>query len=351
MTNKLARMPRWQQIGAVTALGVLLLLFAIWLYSCWSSILLVLVPFAASLVLAYLFSPVVLFLEQRRISRTLAIAVIYLVFAVIVFVAWVQIVPLLMEELQSLANELPGYLQQLHDSINLFQDNYQRFNLPPDIREMLDKNLDGLGEAATARLDRLYQSAFEVIGGTLLLLLVPVLTYYFLRDEQYLKRSLIRLVPRNYRRRFLAMARDINRSLGAFLRGSLLVSLAVWLLTYISFLIIRLNFPLVLAGIIGITNLIPIVGPIIGALPALLIALLQSPFQALKVLIIIVAVQQAESQLIYPLIIGRSIGFHPLTIIFALLFAGKLFGFAGLILALPAIIVIRIFFQHILRRS
>ena len=212
---------------------------------------------------------------------------------------------------------------------------------------MIDKNIDGFGDIFMDRLDRLYESAFGVIGTTLLLLLVPVLTYYILRDERYLKQSLINLVPKGYRRRFRSMAHDINCSLGAFLRGSLLVSLAVGILTYISFLIIHLNFPVVLAGIIGITNLIPIAGPVIGALPALLIALLQSPLQALKVMLIIVAIQQAESQLIYPSVIGRSIGFHPLAIIFALLLAGKLFGFMGLILALPVLITVRIFLQHL----
>ncbi len=347
MVKKLARMSRWQQIGAVAALGVLLLLFLSWLYRSRGSVLMILTPFAVSLVLAYLLSPVVLFLEQRRISRTLAIIVIYLVFAIFAFVVWVKVVPLLVEELQGLADEIPGYLQQLHDSVNHFQEDYRRFNLPVNVREMLDKNIDGIGEAVVDRLECLYQSAFEVIGGTLLMLLVPVLTYYILRDERYLKQSLIRLVPGRYRPRFLAMAGDINRSLGGFLRGSLLVSLAVGILTYIGFLIIGLKFPLVLAGIAGITNLVPIAGPVIGALPALLAALMQSTAQALKVLIITVAIQQVESQLIYPLIIGHSTGFHPLTIIFALLLAGKLFGFAGLILALPVIIMIRIFVKHL----
>ncbi|NMA92886.1 MAG: AI-2E family transporter [Firmicutes bacterium] len=347
MTNKLARMPRWQKIGAFAVLGVLLLLLLIGIYRYRSSLLLVALPFVISLVLAYLLSPLVLLMEQRRISRKVAIAVIYLLFALFIFIAWVRVVPLLAVELQSLGSELPGYLEQLQNIISRFQDSYRQFNLPSNIREMMDKNLDGLGDLFSARLERLYQSAVEVIGCTLLLLLVPVLTYYFLRDEQNLKRALIRRVPGKYRHSFLAIARDINCSLGAFLRGSLLVSFAVGLLTYICFLIIRLDFPLVLAGITGIMNLIPIIGPVIGALPALLIALLQSPFQALKVTLILVIIQQVEAQLIYPLIIGRSIGFHPLTIIFALLLAGKLFGFMGLILALPVIIVFRIFFRHL----
>lgn len=350
MINKLAQMPRWQKIGAIAAFGVLLLLFLIWLFNSYS-LWIILIPFIVSMLLAYLLSPVVLLMEQRYISRPLSIAVIYAVFAIILFVVWVQLVPSLTEELQNLAGELPGYLQQLHDFIDRFQSNYQRFNLPHDIRELVNKNLDGLGEYAIDRLDNVYQSVGEIISGAVLLLLVPVLTYYFLRDEQYLKRSLIRLVPKNIRRRFLYLARDINQSLGAYLRGSLLVSLAVGLLTYVSFLIIGLNFPLILAGIVGLTNLIPIVGPVIGALPALLFAIMQSPFQALKVLAIVIAIQQVESQLIYPLIVGRSIGFHPLTIIFVLLFAGKLFGFLGLILALPVMIVVRTSALHLIGKA
>ena len=126
--NKLARMPRWQQIGAAAAMGLLLLLFLLWLYRCWGSILLVLAPFVTSMFLAYLLSPVVLFFEQRHISRPFAIAVIYLLFAMILFVAWILIVPQFMEELQkrpttSRLSKAPCHYQS-------FPGQLQRFNLP-----------------------------------------------------------------------------------------------------------------------------------------------------------------------------------------------------------------------------
>jgi predicted PurR-regulated permease PerM len=113
-------------------------------------------------------------------------------------------------------------------------------------------------------------------------------------------------------------------------------------------LILGVAFPLVLAIIVGITNLIPYIGPIIGAVPALLVALLEQPLLALKVLILIIVVQQVESQLITPYVIGRSVRMHPLAIILALLLAGKLFGIVGLILAIPTVIVLRILGKHLL---
>ena len=129
----------------------------------------------------------------------------------------------------------------------------------------------------------------------------------------------------------------------------LLVSLVVGILSYVGLLVLKIDFPLVFAFILGITNLIPYVGPIIGSVPVLLVALLSSPGLAFKVLLMIVIIQQLESQLVAPIIIGRSTGMHPLAVILALLLGGTIFGFAGLILALPAAIALQITARHLLR--
>ena len=148
----------------------------------------------------------------------------------------------------------------------------------------------------------------------------------------------------------MALAAEIDEALGAFVRGALLVSVAVGLLSYLGFLVLGLKFSLFLAIIVVITNLIPYIGPIIGTVPAALVALLDSPLKALEVVILIFAVQQVESCLITPYVIGRSVKLHPLVIILVLLLGGKLFGLAGLILALPAAIMLRIIALHLLRR-
>ncbi len=338
----------WQKGALAAAGGAAALLLLIWLIYRRQSLLMVLTPFLISLILAYLLLPLVRVMERRGISRLAAIVVIYLVFAIIVLVLCVRVMPLFLDDLQALALQLPEYASRLQELLTHLQEDYRRFNLPVYVRELIDNNIQGLGNLLTAELERSYNFLINLFGRVLLLLLVPVLTFYFLRDEALLKEKLLALLPYRARRRLVAMAVEIDIALGAFIRGALLVSLAVGLMTYVGLLILGVKFPLVLSIIVGITNLIPYIGPIIGAVPALLVALLEEPLLALKVLILIVVVQQVEAQLITPYVIGRSARMHPLAIILILLLAGKLFGITGLILAIPAAIAVRILVKHLL---
>lgn len=308
----------------------------------------ILTPFLISFILAYLLAPLVQFMERRGIPRTIAIMVIYLLFAGTMFVFMVRVMPLFLEDMQMLMRRLPVYAQKLQEIITHLQEDYRRFNLPAYVLELIDNNIVGLGQRITAQLERSYNFLIDLFGRVLMLLLVPILTYYFLRDEAILKQNLLTLFPRRSRRRLKSLSGDIDLALGAYIRGALLVSLTVWLMTYAGLMLIGLEYSLILSIVVGITNLIPYIGPIIGALPALMIALLEQPIQALKVLILILAVQQVEAQLITPYVIGKSVRMHPLAIILILLAAGRLFGIAGLILALPAAIVLRVVFKHLL---
>lgn len=347
MKNGILRLPLWR-LAVICLLGALFLILAWGALRYRDALSVVLMPFAVSLVMAYLLSPVVSMMERRRISRTAAIIALYLVFAIIVLIFCVRVMPPLLEDLQELALELPLYAQRLQEIVDYLQDNYRRFNLPPHVREIVDSNITGLEQSLTWQLERAYRFLLSLFSRALLLLLVPILTYYLLRDEEHLKRRLVHVIPAAARPRFLSALGDINKALGAFFRGAILVSLAVGLLYYAAFLIIGLDFPLILAVIGGITNLIPFIGPIIGAVPAFLMAILESPLQAVRVLALIVIIQQLESQLIYPLIIGRSTGFHPLAVILALLVGARLFGFVGLLLAMPVAIILRIVAGHLL---
>jgi sporulation integral membrane protein YtvI len=349
VSRRLSRLDSWQQ-GALVALVIIFILALLaWVIYVRGPLLMVLTPFLVSLILSYLLLPVVHFMERRRITRSLAIIVIYIAFALIVFIFCVRVMPLLLDDLQDLAEQLPEYAAGLQDLLGQLEENYERFNLPPRIREIVDNNIQGLGDALVFQLERSYNFLIELFNRIILLLLVPILTFYFIRDEAYLRQKALELFPARYRRELVAVAEEINAALGAFIRGALLVSLLVGLLTYIGLLILGVNYALVLALIVGITNLIPYIGPIIGALPAIVVAFLDTPLLALKVTILIIIVQQVETQLIAPPIIGHSIRLHPLAIFLALLLGGKLFGFIGLILALPATIILRIVTTHVLR--
>jgi len=330
-----------------TAIIAALLLLG-WVIHVRQALLMIFTPFLLSLILAYLLSPLVEIIERHKLPRPAAILVVYLVFSIIALVFSVRVMPIFLADLQDLIQRLPDYAFKLQQILIHLQEDYRRFDLPDYVLDLIDHNIQGLEEQLTAQLERSYNFLIGLFGRVLLLLLVPVLTYYFLRDEQSLKNSLLALFPRRSRRRLVSMAGEIDAALGAYIRGALLVSLAVWLLTYIGLLALGMNHPLVLSIIVGITNLIPYIGPIIGALPALMISILEQPLLSLKVLILMVVVQQVEAQLITPYIIGKSVRLHPLAVILILLAAGKLFGIAGLILALPVVIILRIICKHML---
>ncbi len=348
MQDRISRLKPWQQGLICLILGFLILLPLIWLIKVRRAIFSALAPFLAALIVAYLLAPLVSFMERRRISRPAGIIVLYLLFAIVLFVFCVRVAPLFLDDLQELINQLPSYADAAQEFLHRMEAGYRRFSLPPNAREIVENNFAALGDLLADRMEHLYNFLLSLLNSAILLVLVPVLTYFFLRDETSLKRALLILFPPGYRRFVTAAAGEINGALGAFIRGSLLVSFAVALLTYAGFLLLGVRFPLVLAIIIGITNLIPIVGPIIGAVPAWIVAFLDTPLLSLKVILLIVIIQQVECQLIVPVIIGRSAHLHPLAIIIALLLGGKLFGFAGLLLAVPAALTLRILGKHLL---
>ena len=308
----------------------------------------VFLPFFISLILAYLLSPVVGFMESRRISRTVAIGVIYVIFAMLVYIASVRFFPLLLDDLQELAGNLPNYARQAEMFLEKLQEDYRRFNLPPMLRDVIDENLRGLEQTLVSSLKNVSAFMVNIFNSLLIILLVPVLTFFLLRDEKKLKEWVVNLFPMRARTRFFQMVGEIDMAIGQYLRGMVVVSFLVGLIVYIGLLLLGVDFALFLGLFIAITNFIPFLGPIIGAVPAVIIAFLSSPLLALKVVILIVIIQQVESSLVAPLIFSRSLHFHPLVIILFLMLGGKLFGFLGLLLALPAAAVIRILGRHLL---
>lgn len=141
----------------------------------------------------------------------------------------------------------------------------------------------------------------------------------------------------------------MDSALSSYIQGQLIVSFCVGLLAYIGYLIIGLEYALVLGVIAMVTNVIPFVGPWIGTFPALIVGLLTSPLQALLVIIVVVAVQQFESNLISPFVMGKALNMHPLTIIFVLLIGGQFGGLIGLIFAVPIYALLKVIVSHLYR--
>lgn len=335
---------RYGVVGVVCAL-VFSALY--WLSRTGATVLVILLPFFVAIILAYILNPMVEFLENRRIPRCLGILLIYAVFFTLALVFSVTTIPALISELQKLGEQIPEYTRQFQRFLLTMQQDYQRINIPDNVREVLDRNIIVLQENVLGLLERVTGTVLGIFSHLFTILVIPLLVYYILRDMDSLKRSTVMLFPRQYRKWVAAMGSEMDRTLGAYFRGMLLICFLVGLLTYLGLFLVGVEFALLLGIISGITNIIPYFGPLIGAVPAVLIALLESPALALKAMLVLVIVQQLESQVIAPQILGRSLGLHPLLVIFVLIIGGKFFGLAGLIFAVPFTAMLRIFFKHV----
>ncbi|MCL4440943.1 MAG: AI-2E family transporter [Firmicutes bacterium] len=307
----------------------------------------ILTPFFLAFFIAYLLSPVVGFLYQRGMSRGIAIAVTYLVLAVIVTALVVFVLPEMFRELNRFAQSLPRYAGDVQAFFDGLQANYKRVTLPAAVVKSIDANLVRAEEWLGLKLQSIIAWIISLVGVLPLLILSPILSVYILYDWERFKSGLKNAVPADWRGNAIHLGQEINLVIRRFLRGNLTVAALVGIMTGVGMKAIGMDYALLIGVICGLFDLIPYFGPVIGAVPALGLALLKSPGMVLWALAVIVIVQQLESNIIQPKIMGDSLGLHPLVIVFALLAGGDLFGFWGMLLAVPIAGVFRVVLSYI----
>lgn len=307
---------------------------------------LLIIPLLLAILVAYLLSPFVSYLEKQRIGRAKGIAVVYILLITVLLLLALNLIPTLLQELQELVLALPEYTEELMLLVERLVENYDSFNLPDVVRSSLDESLVQLQKSLIINLEKFSLFLLLCFSQAFALFLVPLFSYYLLRDNAHFKKRFLELIPEQYRINMEETLCEINKTLGAYLRGVFINSFSVGAMLYLGLLILGVKFSLFLGIINALTNVIPYFGPFIGAVPAVLIALLQSPALAWKVLLLIIIVQQIENQFIAPQVFGRSMDFHPLTVIIGLLLGGLYMGFTGLIIIIPLAAITRAIFRH-----
>jgi predicted PurR-regulated permease PerM len=318
-----------------------------WLYPKRDVLYTVFFLFFAAFVIAYMLNPLVAYFTRRNIPRPAAVLFIFLVVFGGLSLLLISLVPSIVTEIQSIIERVPAYTLRLQEFFAGLHQDYHRFNLPDSVRSVVDEGIQDLEATLISLFDNIIGKIINFFEGFVILLLLPILIYYFLRDFDHFKRAIKDAIPPSHREKTALLVKDMDVTLGAYIRGILLISSLVGILVYIGLLILGVEFALVLAIITGITNLIPFFGPLIGSVPAVFIALLSSPLLALKVILLIFVIQQVESQVIAPPILGRSMGLHPLLILFALILGGRLLGLLGLLIAVPLTALLRIVYKHL----
>lgn len=291
----------------------------------------VLVTFLFGAFLAYILFRPVLFIEKRGIPRVWSILILYLILITVVSTLLAFAIPGVVKELVELGKLIPEYAEEAGELAEKIDD----INMPAKLNEVVRENVTKIESVIYGSLQNFLNIMYNLLGKVLALIFSPILAFYIMHDWEKIRASFLNLFSPTARRELINLFNTLDTVLIEFLKGHLLVATIVGILTGIVAVILGVNFPLLLGILSGVTNLIPFFGAFLGGIPAVAVAFSESAKLAIYMTIGIFVVQQIESNLITPNIIGNRLGLHPLVIVFALLAGGKLLGIWGMLLAVP----------------
>jgi predicted PurR-regulated permease PerM len=312
----------------------------------------ILMPFAAGALLAYLGNPLVNRLMRLGLKRTWAVGLAFFSLILSVTITLILVLPLLWQQIVYLESRLPRVLRWFNrEGIPWIEK-----HLPVQI-DRLDMDLIGqwlssywveAGSAAGNVLTQVAKSSMDILALGGMLALIPVVTFYLLLDWDDLLKRLHDLIPRRMEPRISLMARECDEVLAAFLRGQLMVMVALGIVYAIGLQVVGLKLALMIGLLAGLGSIIPYFGFAIGIVSATAAALVQfGNFNAVLMVWAVFAVGQAiEGWVLQPYLVGDKIGLHPVAVIFAIMAGGQLFGFVGMLLALPVAAVIMVLLRH-----
>jgi predicted PurR-regulated permease PerM len=311
----------------------------------------VLAPFAISAALAYLGDPLVDRLERYRMSRTFAVFVVFSVLFLAGLLILVTLAPALYSQVAALVRNIPDWLHWLQEtglpSIGIVLPEGVRLDAQ-GFKQMLADNWSEAGGVAKELLKSLSHSGVALLEFGIGLAIVPIATFYLLRDWDALVEWIDGTLPPRHRDVVRALARETDEVLGSFLRGQLLVMAVMGGYYSIALSLTGLKFALLIGLGAGLVSFVPYLGFSTGVLVAGIAMLVQthSLVPVIWVGLVFAAGHVLEAWVLVPWLVGRHIGLHPVAVIFALMAGGKLFGFVGVLVALPAAAVLAVLLRH-----
>ncbi len=303
----------------------------------------VLIIIFVALVLAAAIDPWITALERRGIPRGVGIAIIFISLIAFVSLILIAVVPLLADQLSQFIQAFPELYAKGFSLIQGVKDQ--------SILDGLQKGVASLNSAVGQLTKGFFSGIVGFFGGIFTFISIFVLTFYLTMEEQGMKRLAVDLAPAKYRPYLSKLFHRIEERLGHWLRGQLLLGVIIAGATFLGLMLLHVKYALVLALIAGITELLPAIGPFIGAIPAIVVALSQQPLLGLWVAVMYLVIQQLENHLIVPKVMSKASGLNPVIIIISLLIGAKLAGLIGIILAVPTVIIVTTFLSDFLEEK
>lgn len=343
------RQIKWLLRIMMLLLGLLTIYIFFKLHNIWVPFFLMLkaifIPFLISGFITYLLHPVIEKLHRTGVPRSISILIIYFLFFGIIGYSFYRGVPVLVNQLIDLSENLPKVSSTYNYWINSIHDHTNHW--PEGIHDRIEIMFQQTEEWLVLTVEKVINSLKGIFDYLLLLAIIPFLVFYMLKDYEQLKKAAWYLTPRKWRCSAIQFLKDIDHSLGSYLRGQLFVCFIIGSIASLTLWFFHVKYPLILGLLIGITNIIPYFGPIIGAVPALIIAATTSVQTVIIVIVLILCLQFLEGNILGPIVVGKSLHMHPIIIMLALLAGGEIGGILGLMLAVPVVVIGRVMIEHL----
>jgi predicted PurR-regulated permease PerM len=291
-----------------------------------------------AIIFATALEPAVNWMSRNRIPRALSVLVMYLLVFLVLSLIIVLIAPPLINQITELAKLFPDYYGKLVSAFSYVSGTGQ-----DQVAASMQQGLQSLSANLAQATTSLLSTVIGIFGGILQFIVLLTVAFYLVIEEDGITRFIRSVTPSAYQPYVTQMMRRLKVKLGSWLRGQLLLMLIIGVLTYIGLVILGAKYALVLALWAGLTEIIPYIGPVIGAIPAVFLALSVSPLQALLIAILYVVVQQLENNIIVPIVMRRTVGLNPIITIIAIAIGAKLGGVVGAVISIPVAVSVGVF--------
>src|SRR3989338_2239859 len=326
-------MPRLEkhliEISTWSIVKIVLIVLGIWLMWFLRDIVAILF---VSLLLAALIDPFADWFAKHRIPRSLAVLIVYIVLLAVAGLTVVLMVPPLIDQVQQLVGNFGSVYGTLGDYVLKFK----AFSLEHGLGQNIQTGIQGFQDKIGTSLLSIFSTISGLFGGIISFIVILVLAFYMVVEEDSARRFVKNLAPIEYQPFLGTLFTKMQKKIGAWLRGQLLLALIVGITVYIGLIILDVNYALVLALISGLFEIIPYAGPLLAIIPALLIGFSISPLKGVMVLILYLVIQQIENNILVQKIMQKTTGLNPIVSIVAILVGIALGGFVGAIVAIPA---------------
>ncbi|MBT4277679.1 AI-2E family transporter [Candidatus Falkowbacteria bacterium] len=337
-------------ISMFSIVKILLVLFSVYLLYLVSDVVAMLF---IAFILFSVINPLVNSLHSRRVPRALGTIIIYIVLFAIISSVFVLLTPVIVHQVKELIKNFPGYWEQISSGFSRLEEYSVKYSFEDNIKKGLEFLQNNIGQGAKG----VFSVLSGIFGGVASFFIVLVITFYMVVEKSSVKDLLSNIVPAKPRDRITHIMEKIQEKLGLWARAQLILSFIIFLLTFVALSVAGVEYALVLALIAGLTELIPYLGPILGAIPAIVLAFFQAPHLALIVLGIYLAIQQFENIVLVPQVMKKAVGINPVVSIVALMSGFKIGAAIGIgsilgaILAIPIVITFNVIINEVFQEK